>query len=68
MKNDVNVFDLFNRFKRCLENIQSNLEIEISNYDNLFKNKRIYVKWPSHIHPSVWYFDVDIETNLRLFF
>lgn len=69
MKDTVNVFDLFNRFKRCLENIHSNLEIKISKYDdNMFKNERVCVKFPPSTIPSVWYFDVDIETNLQLFF
>jgi hypothetical protein len=64
----INVFDLFNRFKRYLENTHSNLEIQISKYDNMFKNERIYVKLPPSVISSVWYFDVDIETNLQLFF
>lgn len=68
MKDDVNVFDLFDRFKRCLENIRSNLEIKISKYDNAFKNERVCVKLPSDKLPLAWYFDVDIETNLQLFF
>ena len=68
MKDSVNVFDLFNRFKRCLENIQSNLEIKISKFDNVFKNERVCVKLSSSTTPSVWYRDVDIETNLQLFF
>lgn len=68
MKDGVNVFDLFDRFKRCLENIQSNLEIKISKFDNVFKNERVCVKLSSSTTPSVWYCDVDIETNLQLFF
>lgn len=67
MKDNVNVFDLFNRFKRCLENIQSNLEIQIYKYDS-YVNERICVKYPHDDRPSMWYFDVDIETNLQLFF
>lgn len=67
MKDGVNVFDLFDRFKRYLENIQSNLEIQISKYDS-YDNERVCVKFPSSKIPSVWYFDVDIETNLQLFF
>ena len=68
MKDSVNVFDLFNRFKRYLENTHSNLEIKISNYDNTFKNERVCVKFPPATVPSIWYFDVDIKTNLQLFF
>lgn len=68
MKDTVNVFDLFDRFKRCLESIQSNLEIKISKFDHWFNNERVCVKLPSDKLPSVWYFDIDIETNLQLFF
>ena len=69
MKDNVNVFDLFNRLKHQLEIMHSRFKIRIfKNVNDV--NERIQVLYPDPgcNEWSTWYHDVDIETNLQLFF
>jgi hypothetical protein len=67
MTDTINIFDLFNRLKQRLEIMHSRFKIRIFKHaDNM--NERIQVLYPGHTEWSTWYLDVDIETNLQLFF
>jgi hypothetical protein len=67
MNDTINIFDLFNRLKQRLEIMHSRFKIRIFKHTDDM-NERIQVLYPGNTKWSTWYLDVDIDTNLQLFF